>query len=106
MKIQLMSELAAKTTPPKPKHIHEYQRSRSNKLIYRCVHPDCTHYTQKEFLEGKRALCRKCKDPFILTADQLKNLNPVCLNCSKSKKAERVQDMAEVLSGLFMEKEA
>lgn len=73
---------------PALNHIHEYVRSRSNKNIYRCNHPQCSHFTSRELAEGKLALCTQCKNEFILTWDQLKNRAPRCLNCSKSKKAQ------------------
>lgn len=87
---------------PKPeKHIHEYSRSRTNKKIYRCVHPECTHYNQKEFLEGKKARCRKCHQPFILDKTQLKNKDPRCLKCSASKAGAQTRKITEVLEVLL-----
>ena len=68
----LLNPLSRLKIPPKgepelkPKHLHEYMRSASNKDIYRCVDPDCTHYQSRAFLEGKRARCYKCKQEMIL----------------------------------------
>jgi len=53
------------TQVKKEKHLHTYVRSKRNKKIYRCVHPDCTHYTDRDNLRGKRAMCR-CGTSFIV----------------------------------------
>ena len=82
--------------------LHEYERSKSNKEIYRCVHPDCHHYKRREFLLGKRAQCFKCKSSFILTRLQLNNFHPVCEYCTKSPRAKKnliVLKIAEELIG-------
>lgn len=93
------------TKPPEVKvntgHIHEYVRSSKNKDIYRCVHPDCSHYHNREYLENKRALCGKCKESFILTKAQLKNKVPACLSCSKSNKAKKVKRIEQVLDQIL-----
>lgn len=68
--------------------LHRYQRSKANKNVYRCLHPDCSHYARKPLLEGKRAECGKCGEDFILTNKQLNNFNPVCDFCSKAKKSK------------------
>ncbi|MEK6878920.1 MAG: hypothetical protein AABY22_04895 [Nanoarchaeota archaeon] len=79
-------------------HIHEYERSRYSKEIYRCVHPQCHHYTKRGYLVGKEALCSKCKNTFILTSHQLIKMNvkiPVCEYCSKSPKAAQLRAARE-----------
>ena len=86
--------------------LHEYERSKSNKEIYRCVHPDCHHYKRREFLLGKRAQCFKCKSPFILTRLQLKNFHPVCEYCTKSPRAKEsliAKELVEKLTNNVLE---
>ncbi len=51
--------------PALKNHVHTYERSKKNKRIYRCVHPDCTSYSHVDDLRGKRAKC-KCGREFIL----------------------------------------
>jgi hypothetical protein len=46
----------------------------------------------REFLEGKKAICRSCKNQFILTWQQLRNKKPVCEFCTKSPKAEELRE--------------
>ena len=79
---------------------HEYERSKSNKEIYRCIHPECTHYHRREFLIGKKAICPKCKKPFILDKVQLRNKLPVCEFCSKSPKAKALNIIRQELEEL------
>jgi formylmethanofuran dehydrogenase subunit E len=85
----------------KPKHLHEYMRSIANKNIYRCVDPDCTHYQSREFLEGKRARCYKCKREMLLTKNQLKNRVPVCTECTKSKAGKRIRGVKDLLTEIL-----
>jgi len=82
-------------------HIHTYERSLSNKEVYRCISKNCTHYQRREFLRDKEALCNNCREPFILTWEQLKNKRPVCLKCSKSNKAKQVRSVADQIADLF-----
>lgn len=69
-----------------PNHIHVYERRRTNKEFYRCVHPACTHYSHRDLLENKTALCGICLSPFQLSWEQLRNKIPRCENCSKAQK--------------------
>ena len=72
---------------PSLKHLYTYERKK-DKLYYRCVHPDCTHFTKREDLEGKRALC-KCGEEYIITNKRPQRhfqlAIPKCENCRKSK---------------------
>jgi len=92
---------------PEPKHIHTYERSRANPKVYRCIDPDCTHYHSAEFLVGKRALCNKCQEAFVLERAQLVGKNsvkrPLCLNCSNSARAKAHREMLGVAEALLAE---
>lgn len=66
--------------------LHIYERSKSNKNIYRCIHPLCPYYQKKEFILGKLAECPSCHRGFILDRIQLRNKRPRCVKCSKSTK--------------------
>lgn len=86
---------------PSLNHIHEYIRSRTNKNIFRCIHPDCTHFAPRELLEGKRAICTLCKSEFNLDWAQLKNRVPRCLNCSKSNAAKAHRATRDTLADIL-----
>lgn len=83
--------------------IHIFQRSKRNKDYYRCIAPRCTSYFHKADLEGKEALCTKCKAPFLLDRMQLKNKNTVCLMCSKSPKRLEAEAAQDVMTNLINE---
>jgi len=92
--------------------LHIYERSVSNIEIYRCTHPDCSHYIKREFLIGKRAECCKCHQSFIIPKSQLKagqkkpgRKNLVCFTCTKSPKAIVQQQVVETLTGIFDKQE-
>ena len=77
--------------PIKP-HLHIYERvstRKDPKQLFRCVDPDCSHYTKKSFLAGKRASCFFCFNEFILTSEQLNNKKPKCNDCIEVEKLRR-----------------
>jgi len=87
--------------------LHVYERSKDNKEIYRCIHPECTSYNRVALLLGKAAECFKCHDKFILTKKQLKNFHPVCISCSKEKKSPTLGIGTELMQNIFdVEEEA
>lgn len=81
--------------------IHSYQRSPYNKEVYRCIKPTCSHYQKKGYLLGKEALCTKCDEPFILTREQLRNKNTVCVACSRSPKAVEAEAAKRVMDDIL-----
>lgn len=81
--------------------LHEYVKSKYNKEVYRCAHPRCSHFIKKDFLVGKESICHKCKSPFILTLEQLRNKYTVCLACSKSPKALEFKNAQELVKNVF-----
>lgn len=93
----------------KNEHIlHIYQRSRDNIEIYRCIHPDCTHYQKRSLIIGKRAEC-KCGTAFIIAAKDVKGgkqkgkLNLNCFKCSKSPKKLEILAQQEMAEGVMDE---
>lgn len=89
-------------------HIHTYQRSpirhENRELqIYRCIDPDCRHYAPMHLIRDKRAMCKKCRQPFVIYKQQLTLLNKdlVCPLCSKSKVAEELRTAASVLDEML-----
>ena len=83
--------------------IHEYERSKNNKDVYRCIHPRCTHYQRREFLVGKEARCAKCKEEFILTWRDLRAKKPVCQYCHESKKSRELKVAKEAAFSVLNE---
>lgn len=63
------------------KHLHTYEQIRSRPDYYRCLHPDCSHYTHRDLLPHKRVLCPFCQRPFILDQEALALALPRCVEC-------------------------
>lgn len=88
----------------KEEHIHKFMRlgkSRSGKVRYRCVLPDCYFVVNKELLLGKQSLCNECSAPIILDRYDLTRAAPRCINCKKTKEAVKFKQAADVASKLF-----
>lgn len=77
------------------KHLHTYQRLKSNKKRYKCIHPDCNHISFKELILGKRASCNGCLNAFILDKSSLRLASPKCENC---RKARKIKDTVPLIS--------
>lgn len=69
------------------KHLHLYKRTKlTNKTVYRCMKPDCSHFLHKELVVGKMAECPRCHEPFILSkANMSERTYPHCENCTEKK---------------------
>ncbi len=79
----------------KQNHIHTYWRDRKRKNIYKCAAPDCSHYIEKNFLEGKQSLCNSCGREIVLTPYHLTTARPKCDFCSKHKRARALKEIAD-----------
>jgi formylmethanofuran dehydrogenase subunit E len=89
---------------PSIKHLHIYERSKPKHVkpqIFRCVDPDCSHYTTREFLIGKRSRCIQCGTEFILDLVQLANKKPKCINCSDTKESKVKKASRSIMEELF-----
>lgn len=73
-------------------HIHQYvlrPYGKKGLKVYACVLPTCNHYQiQKQLIIGKQALCNQCQEPFIITADIVRDsvVRPRCRDCKKEKR--------------------
>jgi hypothetical protein len=87
------------------KHVHRYQRRNIAKsqgktyLVYYCSLPDCNHYLVPELVVGKKSICWKCGEAFILTADLARLAKPHCKKCGTqgTKRVEDSKTMEEFL---------
>lgn len=90
----------------KKHYLHTYKRSSQNKRIYKCLHPLCSHYIDKDYLENKLAECPKCHEEFTLTLEKLRCKLPVCLKCSRSPKAKTAGIIEDTMSKILNEVKA
>jgi len=88
---------------PALKHIHTYRRNKRVPNYYQCAHPECSHYIDKKWIVGKRSLCT-CGNEFILTTSKLRNAQPKCDLCSKSRVAKNFQKASSIMD-LVLENE-
>src|SRR5437870_609089 len=81
------------------------KRSDKYKMYFKCLAPYCPTYKHRDFLEGKAAICPKCKNEFILLRTHLKKRIPVCLLCSRSPKRHAAIAAQSIMNDLFKEVE-
>jgi hypothetical protein len=65
-------------------HIHMYEKVKwgANKtIIWKCCLADCSHYLHVEFILGKKSICFKCGNPFLMTYSKLLRNRPKCDDC-------------------------
>lgn len=74
----------------KEKHIHKFKRLRykSGNEIFFCALPDCNSKLSLPLALGKRSLCWRCGEPFIMNEYSLRLAKPHCDKCHQPKKIE------------------
>jgi transposase-like protein len=88
---------------PSLQHTHSYVRYRKGKKIYyKCDHPQCTHFAERDLIAGKESLCPEChKTVFVLTYEDLKRAKPKCKNCSNTVEAQRYRAAKRVVGSVM-----
>lgn len=78
--------------------------------VYRCVHPQCTHFTRRILIIGKEILCHKCHLPTLARNEQLHAGHSqigtkvlTCVKCSNSPKRFAIQAVEDVLTSVLNE---
>ena len=68
-------------------HIHKLKRIRykSGNTIFFCILPDCSFKANIALSLGKRSICWRCNNPFIMTEYSLRLAKPHCENCHQPK---------------------
>lgn len=71
-------------------HVHMYVRAgQKRESKFMCAHPDCTHREERKYLKGKRSLCNKCGEEFLLDSYALGTSKPKCIKCRNVKKDKK-----------------
>lgn len=75
------------------KHICKFKRIvyKSGNAVFFCTLPDCNKKINPALALGKRSICWRCGEPFILTEYSLRLAKPHCDACHKPKKIETIQ---------------
>ena len=71
----------------KEKHIHKLKRLKykSGSVIFFCSLPDCSFKINISLALGKRSICWRCGDTFIMTEYALRLAKPHCEKCHHPK---------------------
>lgn len=72
------------------KHVHKLRRHvfKSGNKIFFCTLPDCNYKIAISLALGKRTLCNRCGEPFILNDYSIRLAKPHCDNCHKPKETK------------------
>jgi len=71
----------------KPKHVHKLKRLKykSGNTIYFCALPDCNYKIAIPLALGKRCICWRCGNEFLINEYSLRLAKPHCDNCHNPK---------------------
>ena len=71
----------------KSSHIHKLKRHtyKTGARSFFCVLPDCNYRVAVEMSLGKRSLCWRCGEEFILNEYSIRLARPHCHKCHKRK---------------------
>lgn len=69
------------------KHTHKFKRLKykSGNVTFFCTLPDCSQKINPALALGKRSICWRCGEEFIMTEYALRLAKPHCENCHKPK---------------------
>ncbi len=70
-----------------PKHVHKLRRHRysSGTVTFFCMLPDCAFKINPALAIGKRSICHRCGEEFIMTEYSVRLAKPHCEACHKPK---------------------
>lgn len=87
------------------KHTHQYIRKREKEKedVFRCAHASCNHYLRKGYVEGKKSICNRCGNEFILTKKELKMAKPHCMACGRGKEGTKIKVTEQFVEELMKE---
>lgn len=71
----------------KTQHVHKLKRHRfkTGNTVYFCALPECNFKIAPALALGKRAICWRCENEFILNEYSIRLAKPHCDDCHKSK---------------------
>jgi hypothetical protein len=84
----------------KPNHVHKLKRLRykSGNEIFFCALPDCSFKTNTSLVLGKRSICWRCGNEFIMNEYSLRLAKPHCDDCHKPKREYAEVDITKLPS--------
>lgn len=99
----------------KTKHIHKLKRhtfESGNKMFF-CILPDCSYKVKPALSLGKRSICNRCGNEFLMNEYSIRLAKPHCSDCHLSKdgvapitvnyiEREAVKDIASVVESMTL----
>jgi hypothetical protein len=91
-----------------PNHLHRYKRVNiarnpsSEYLVLKCMKPLCSHYVSLTLALGNLCECNRCGEPFVLDKVSVKQALPHCVDCTKHRKPENVEN-AQIIAEFLKE---
>lgn len=72
------------------KHDHKLKKYTypSGNEVYFCALPDCTYKVKVGLALGKKVVCWRCGNPFVLSDYSLRLVKPHCQNCHRHKQGD------------------
>jgi hypothetical protein len=85
----------------KEKHTHKMKRLKykSGNTIFFCALPDCSFKTNVALALGKKSICWRCGNTFIMSEYSLRLAKPHCDNCHKPK-GMTTEDFKETIANI------
>lgn len=67
----------------KTEHVHKFKRHKysTGRIIFFCALPDCSKKLAPALALGKKTLCWRCEQPFILNEYAVRLVKPHCEKC-------------------------
>lgn len=77
----------AKNQPKAEKHTHKLRRHKfkTGNTVYFCMLPDCNFKIAQPFALGKRSICHRCGEPFVMNEYSVRLAKPHCEDCHQTK---------------------
>lgn len=78
------------TATAKAKHVHKFRRHKykTGNIIFFCAEPDCNFKLAPALAIGKRSICWRCGEPFIMNEYSIRLAKPHCDACHQPKKSD------------------
>ncbi len=91
----------------KTTHIHKLKRLKykSGNSIFFCALPDCNFKTNTSLALGKRSICWRCGESFIINEYSLRLAKPHCESCHKPK-VDKIEGETTLPNGVVISQQS
>lgn len=92
----------------KKEHVHKLKRHsyETGNKIYFCVLPDCKYKVKPGLALGKRAICWRCGNEFLMNEYSIRLAKPHCEDCHKSKDAPDSIPLSDIPANAHLDTDA